>query len=675
MHALPLARSTSSIAVVGLVVALAAAVPGTAQAASPGAVWTVGAGPNGQLGNGTTGNSAAFGTVSNLGSIITQVSGGREHVLALDSTGHVWAWGDGPMGQLGNGSTADKTLPTQVPGISTAIQVAAGHYHSLALLADGTALSWGYGTFGQLGNGSTTNRSSPVAVSGLSNLIQVAGGRDLSLGLRSDGTVWSWGLDTDGELGDGGSTNRSTPVQVSGLTGVVHIAAGRDHGLAVKGDGTVWSWGLNVSGQLGDGTKTASHVPLQSLGVSNAVEVAAGADDSLALLANGSVMAWGENGRGQLGNGRTTDVATPALVAGLPAIAALDSGRDHTLVVTTSGQLWDWGFDDAGQLGDGSTTNRLTPQQILGISDAVEASGGRNYTVLLRGPSGPPDTTPPTVPGTPSGTSTTPGRIDLTWAASSDDQATTITYAVFRDGGSTAIGTVSSASTGTVTFADTGLLGGSTHTYAVNASDGTNTSSNSADSDAITVASGGGNGLFTDGFDAGFGNWVSAGAVALDNVNHSATGTAPSVRTAPSNQAADLVRTLSATEPRVCTTVSVLVGTLPPSGTTINLIRLRTATNGFIARAYLTSAGKLSVRTDVGATTFTTTAGIPLGSWHAVQFCVTAAASGALSLALDGIAVKSWTANTGTTPIGKVQLGDDGARTAVLNYDDVIATR
>ena len=73
--------------------------------------------------------------------------------------------------------------------------------------------------------------------------------------------------------------------------------------------------------------------------------------------------------------------------------------------------------------------------------------------------------------------------------------------------------------------------------------------------------------------------------------------------------------------------------------------------------------------------TFTTTAGLPVGTWHAVQFCVTAAAAGTMSLSLDGTLVKSWNTNTGTTSIGRIQLGDDASRTAVINYDDVVATR
>ena len=666
--------AVSTTAAIVLAVGVVVAGPSAAEAAVSGVAWTVGAGINGQLGTGSTANRTSFGSVPGLSDVV-QVSGGREHVLALDGSGHVFAWGDGPMGQLGYGGTADKLSPTQVPGISTAVAIAAGHYHSLALLADGTVRAWGYNSFGQLGDGTVTNRTSPVVVSGLTNVVEISGGRDLSMALKDDGTVWAWGSDVNGELGDGSHTNRSTPVRVDSLTSVVHIATGRNHGIALKSDGTVWTWGLNASGQLGNGTKVSVALPVRATGISTAVEVAAGADDSLALLADGSVQSWGEGGRGQLGSGSTTDRTVPAAVGGLPAIASLDSGRDHTLAVTTSGQLWDWGFDDAGQLGDGSTANHLTPQRIAGIDDAVEASGGRNYTVLLRSSSGPPDTVPPTVPGQPSGTSTVAGRIDLTWAASTDDRATTLTYRVFRDGGATAVGTVSSASTGSVGWADTGLAGGSVHTYVVSASDGPNTSAGSVASDPITVATGGGNGLFTDGFDAGLGGWTTVNNLVLDNTLSPPTGSAPSVRAAMSNQPGYASRTLAAGEPTVCATVSVRVQTLPLAGTTVNLIRLRTAANGAISRAYVTSAGKLSVRSDVSATTFTTTAALPAGAWHAVQLCTTTGTSGSVSLALDGALVKSWSTGTGTTAIGRVQIGEDGARTAVLNYDDVVATR
>jgi alpha-tubulin suppressor-like RCC1 family protein len=45
--------------------------------------------------------------------------------------------------------------------------IGCGRDHGLAVLGDGTVRSWGANAFGQLGDGTTTNRTAPVTVSGL----------------------------------------------------------------------------------------------------------------------------------------------------------------------------------------------------------------------------------------------------------------------------------------------------------------------------------------------------------------------------------------------------------------------------------------------------------------------------------------------------------------------------
>jgi hypothetical protein len=48
-------------------------------------------------------------------------------------------------------------------------QIDGGYYHTCARLAGGTVQCWGYNAYGQLGDGTTTNRTTPVTVSGLSS--------------------------------------------------------------------------------------------------------------------------------------------------------------------------------------------------------------------------------------------------------------------------------------------------------------------------------------------------------------------------------------------------------------------------------------------------------------------------------------------------------------------------
>jgi hypothetical protein len=110
-------------------------------------------------------------------------------------------------------------LPEQnFTALSASMAIAAGGFHSLALKGDGTVWAWGYNRDGQLGDGTTTNRTTPVQVSGLSGVTAIAAGTHHSLALKGDGTVWAWGGNWYGQLGDGTTTNSTTPVQVSGLS-------------------------------------------------------------------------------------------------------------------------------------------------------------------------------------------------------------------------------------------------------------------------------------------------------------------------------------------------------------------------------------------------------------------------------------------------------------------------
>ena len=144
-------------------------------------------------------------------------------------------------GQLGDGTTTDRSTPVQVSGLTNIAAIAGGGNDTIALKNDGTVWAWGWNYFGQLGDGTTTDRSTPVQVWG--HVVAIAGGSEHTIALKDDGTVWAWGGNGFGQLGDGTTTDRSTPIQVTGLTNVVAIAGGEEHTIALKDDGTVWAWG------------------------------------------------------------------------------------------------------------------------------------------------------------------------------------------------------------------------------------------------------------------------------------------------------------------------------------------------------------------------------------------------------------------------------------------------
>jgi len=329
-----------------------------------GTVWVWGYNDYGQLGDGTTTQRSSPVQVPGL-SGVTALTAGGYYTLALRQDGTVRAWGRNDNGQLGDGTTTQRSSPVQVPGLSGITAITAGYSYTVALRQDGTLWAWGYNGYGQLGDGTTTQRASPMQVPGLSGVAAVAAGNDHTVALRQDGTVWAWGRNVYGQLGDGNTSQRASPVQVPGLSGVTAIAAGNDHTVALRQDGTLWAWGNNIYGGLGDGTTTQRASPVQVPGLSGITAITAGDSYTVALHQDGTVWAWGHNSNGQLGDGTTTPRASPVQV--LSGVTTLAAGMYHTLALRQDGTLWAWGHNGYGQLGDGTTASRSSPVQVTGF--------------------------------------------------------------------------------------------------------------------------------------------------------------------------------------------------------------------------------------------------------------------------------------------------------------------
>jgi hypothetical protein len=112
------------------------------------------------------------------------------------------------------------------------------------------------------------------------------------------------------------------------------------------------------------------------------------------------------------------------------------------------------------------------------------------------------------------------------------------------------------------------------------------------------------------------------------------------------------------------------------SASQVNLLRHRTAADGSLAYAFVSATGQLGVRNDVAGTTTNSSVVVAPGSgWHELELhTVINGTASVIEVWLDGVrvdALSTTTANLGTTPVGKMQIGEvQSGRTYDVVFDD-----
>jgi alpha-tubulin suppressor-like RCC1 family protein len=302
---------------------------------------------NGQLGDGTLTRSPTPKPVPGVSGVV-QIAMYGEHVAALLSTGHVLTWGSNLYGQLGNGTTgagresnaSRSPVPVEVPGITNAVSLGLGGASDAAVLADGSVLAWGENQHGELGDGTTVEKDVPTPVRNLRGVKSVVIGGIATLGghsaaLLENGTVEAWGTDKTG-------STALTPQPVAGLSGVVQISAGYTDTFALLSNGTLESWGTNMSGELGYRTTETcgrqlfpcSRRPRPVPGISGASSVTASGFQFTVAVVHGQALAWGRNQYGQLGNGAVSAVSPVQPVVGLSTVTQVAAGERHSIAIS-----------------------------------------------------------------------------------------------------------------------------------------------------------------------------------------------------------------------------------------------------------------------------------------------------------------------------------------------------
>jgi alpha-tubulin suppressor-like RCC1 family protein len=191
-----------------------------------------------------------------------QLSVGSLHTCGLTTTDQIFCWGSNLSGQLGDGTTTDRTSPVQVTGGLRFRQVGAGTGHTCGLTLDKRAYCWGDNSFGAVGDGSSGNqRLVPVAVAGDFRFRQVDGGMFHTCGVTQGNRAKCWGFNEAGQLGDGTTADHTTPGAVAGGLLFRQVVGGHAYTCGITVDDRAYCWGFNQEGELGDGTTTPRLIP------------------------------------------------------------------------------------------------------------------------------------------------------------------------------------------------------------------------------------------------------------------------------------------------------------------------------------------------------------------------------------------------------------------------------
>lgn len=351
--------------------------------------------------------------------VITDISAGTDHNLALDQNGNLWAWGNNGSGQLGDGTTVNSYIPKQIMKGHKFKKISAGNNCSAAIDIDGYLYGWGSNI-----NPTKQQSTTPTLVSSIDKYKDVLCGYDFTATSKAQDTTidyyYGYGYFNSYTY----STRRTHYISNENYPAIKdnnYRKEDRSQGnptfnvlndKIVDADGNfyffysdysyeyyAYYWDLfyiTSSGELTylnrsekgyNNNSISSNEPrvyfenldlsifddifLKKVSTRKVIESSSTMYSSAYFVdEEGLVYSVGYNGLfGLLGQGDSTTISSnlPELIPGLTNIVDVSAGKDHVLALTDDGKIYSWGNNAYGQLGSGDTSNRTVPTKIVSL--------------------------------------------------------------------------------------------------------------------------------------------------------------------------------------------------------------------------------------------------------------------------------------------------------------------
>lgn len=323
-------------------------------------------------------------------------AGENSYVIAPDKA--IYGAGRNNLGQLGNLNTVNQSTPVrfQLPAGVTAKYIGANDNATLVVGSDGNVYGVGNNTAGELGDGTTINRTTPVRFNlpvnerAIAVDIEDSNNNNTTWVLTESGNVYGVGENSFGQLGVGHFNDTTAVVRMNMPTGGVTFRAMSVDGPHITFMGTdnqVYGVGANWVGQLGSGAfgNTATIQKFQLPAGLTAKSWQADDENTYVLASDNRVYGAGANNFGQLGIGSSgTNFATPQLFnlpAGVTAKSmVMDGGL--TIVIGSDGNAYMAGRNDFGAIGNNTRIHVASPiRYAIPAGKTVIDAGTSSYYV------------------------------------------------------------------------------------------------------------------------------------------------------------------------------------------------------------------------------------------------------------------------------------------------------